>query len=150
LFFVGDYLFDSTLNAASDSADFVSNLVIELLRRRLLSEIPARPRPIIVEPVAQDSGGGPLSDDYFDFYDGANDYEDSIDEYFDEDYVCDLIRTIWRWSPPYRLLDGLTLADRRQCGSLGRRELGLYSSAYAHGMEASEYSGGRAQAAFPG
>jgi SAM-dependent methyltransferase len=141
LFFVGDYLFDSTLNAASDSADFVSNLVIDLLRRRLLSEIRARPRPIIVESVVRGSGDGHLADDYFDFYDGANDYEDAIDEYFDEDYVCDLIRTIWRWSPPYRLLDcgsanGLTL---ERFAKKKVEAWGVENSAYIHSRTPAEW-----------
>jgi len=141
LFFVGDYLFDSTLNAASDSADFVSNLVIDLLRRRLLAEIPQRPRPIIVEPIGRGTGDGHLADDYFEFYDGANDYEDAIEEYFDEDHVCDMIRTIWRWSPPYRLLDcgsanGLTLA---RFAKKKVEAWGVENSAYIHSRTPAEW-----------
>ncbi len=42
-------------------------------------------------------------------------YEESFREYFDEDYTCDLIETIWDVKAPFRLLDcgsasGLTLA----------------------------------------
>src|SRR5262249_35155836 len=117
LFLVGDYLFDSTLNGVYDSADFVTDMILTQLRKQKYAALAA------VAPSANGhaSGNGvahghsPLETDYHDLYDCHRSYEESFQEYFCEHYTTDLIRTVWGWSPPYRLLDcgsasGLTLA----------------------------------------
>lgn len=92
LFVVGDYLFDSTVNGAFDSAEIVSRLSLEHL------EIPVTA----------------LDTEYFDYYDGKSSYGDSFKVAFDAGYVTDLIETVWGRSAPYKLLDagsanGLTI-----------------------------------------
>ena len=141
LFVVGDYLFDSTLNAASDSADFVSNLVLDLVRRRLFPHLPMIQVASAPSPASERQNQAPLADNYFDLYDGSNDYEDSLGQYFDENYVCDLIGAIWDRNPPYRLLDcgsanGLTLAR------FARRNVeawGVENSPYIHARTPEEW-----------
>jgi SAM-dependent methyltransferase len=56
-----------------------------------------------------------LDNEYFDYYDGAKNYEKTFEEYFDAKYVIDMITTVWGVCPPYSLLDagsanGMTLA----------------------------------------
>ena len=67
LFLVGDYLFDTSINGVLDSADFVSEMIIDAL---------AIPRGI-------------LDNDYFDDYVGGEKYADSYRETFDARQVVD-------------------------------------------------------------
>src|SRR5262249_41756949 len=126
LFLVGDYLFDSTLNGVYDSADFVTDLILTLLRKKKYTNH----QTAILAPMdgkaasangtaastteSKNGRNGQLGSDYHDYYDGERTYEESFREYFCEHYAVDLIRTVWGWSPPYCLLDcgsasGLTL-----------------------------------------
>jgi monoamine oxidase/SAM-dependent methyltransferase len=104
LFVVGDYLFDSTLNGVYDSADFVAHTVLTQIRKE--------------EYFARPDVGGPdqtaVPNDYFDEYASDTSYTQSFEEYFCEDWTCDLIEAVWGSMPPYKLLDcgsanGLTL-----------------------------------------
>ena len=107
---VGDYLFDSTLNGAMDSADYATDLVIAEARRRHFGvQVQAAPGAVAIDQ------------DYFDRYDGENDYEDSFEEYFDASYTADLVAEAFGLKPPYTLLDcgsasGLTLAEFAKLG----------------------------------
>jgi monoamine oxidase/SAM-dependent methyltransferase len=126
LFLVGDYLFDSTINGAYDSADFVTDMLLTLLRKKKYISTPATMPPATngklltttnsrhSPPATSHLRNGCVHKDYHDLYDGERPYEESWKEYFCEHYTIDLIRAIWGWSPPYRLLDcgsasGLTL-----------------------------------------
>lgn len=109
---VGDYLFDSTINGAFDSADIATDLVLDHL---------GVTRTIV-------------KGDYFDSYDSKRTYEESLAEAFDERYVADMIDAGWGMTPPYRLLDagsanGLTLA---LFGRLGIEAWGIENSWYIH------------------
>ena len=113
---VGDYLFDSTLNGVMDSANYVTDVLLT----RSLAEL----RPKVVG----------IRRDYFDLYDGKQSYEASFHKYFDAKYTVDLIRTIWKKKPPYRLLDagsasGLTLNDFQE---LGVEAWGIEKNAHIH------------------
>ena len=62
-----------------------------------------------------------MDKDYHELYDGERPYEESYKEFFCEHYTTDLIREIWGWSPPYKLLDcgsanGLTLEAFEKVG----------------------------------
>ena len=126
LYIAGDYLFDSTLNGVFDSADYVSDLVLTRLRRmKYLGD--ETPNQLIGDD-------GQLNTIYHDLYDGSRSYEESLDEYFDEYYVRDLIKTVWGRKPPYKLLDcgsanGLTLA---RFEDIGIDAWGIENSAYVH------------------
>jgi len=117
LFLCGDYLADTTVNGAFDSADFATDLILTELRRgrygtdgaKVADALRMDPRHAAAEKEPT------LSNDYHDEYALGMSYEESFREYFDEHYTCDLIETIWGLKPPYRLLDcgsasGLTLA----------------------------------------
>jgi monoamine oxidase len=104
LFVVGDYLFDSTVNGTYDSADFVVDTIQTILRKQkyayqLETEITTQAVNGKGQPV-------PLHMDYYELYDGKRPYEESFEEYFCEHYTTDLIREVWGWSPPYKLLNG--------------------------------------------
>ena len=80
LILVGDYLFDSTLNGVMDSADYATGLVLaEARRRHFAGQFQSLSSDIAIDR------------DYFERYDGENDYEDSFHEYFDARYTADLI-----------------------------------------------------------
>jgi SAM-dependent methyltransferase len=88
----------------------------------------------VISVKSKSSDGGPVSKDYHDLYDGERPYEESWKEYFCEYYTTDLIRAIWGWSPPYRLLDcgsasGLTL---EAFANLGIDAWGVENSQYIH------------------
>jgi monoamine oxidase/SAM-dependent methyltransferase len=104
---VGDYLFDSTINGAMDSADIATDVLLGHLRKHDRG-LP-RDRP----PRGTD-GAGRLARDYFDRYDGDRGYRESFAEYFDPRWLVRLVRAVWGLEPSYRLLDagsasGLTL-----------------------------------------
>lgn len=133
LYVMGDYLFDSTINGAYDSADFVTDMILTHLRKKKYGP------PLASAVDASKNGHAALSNgavhpngskkkqsdvvdkDYHDMYDGERPYAESWQEYFCEYYTTDLIRAIWGWSPPYTLLDcgsasGLTLEAFRDVG----------------------------------
>ncbi|MBM4192404.1 MAG: methyltransferase domain-containing protein [Gammaproteobacteria bacterium] len=117
VYLCGDYLADTTVNGALDSADFATDLILTELRRGRYGTDGTK----VLDALRADFGyeaaekESTLSDDYHDEYAVGMSYERSFREYFDEHYTCDLIETIWGLKPPYRLLDcgsasGLTLA----------------------------------------
>jgi SAM-dependent methyltransferase len=126
LYVVGDYLFDSTINGVYDSADYVSDLILTRLRKlKYLGE---------GQPVPLTGSDGQLDRIYHDMYDGSRTYEESLDEYFDEYYVRDLIAAVWGYRPPYKLLDcgsanGLTLL---RFEDIGIEAWGIENSTYIH------------------
>jgi monoamine oxidase/SAM-dependent methyltransferase len=145
LFLVGDYLFDSTVNGAYDSADFVTDMILTILRKKKYGG----PRPGIVAATNGNAGvnghatpiTATVDRDYHDLYDGERPYEESWKEYFCEYYTTDLIRAVWGWSPPYKLLDcgsanGLTL---EAFANLGVEAWGVENSAYIHGKTAKKW-----------
>lgn len=112
LFLVGDYLFDTSINGVLDSADFVSEMIIDSLNI---------PRAI-------------LDNDYFDYYVGESSYEEAYRETFDARHIVDQIRVAWGESPPFKLLDagsasGLTLRDFAKLGVDAR---GIESNPFIH------------------
>src|SRR6266480_2731053 len=116
LHLVGDYLFDCTINGVFDSAEYVSEAILSEWRQRVYNETVEEATSAL---VAAPMEAGPLGSDYFDFYDGESPYEESFEEHFDETYTIDLIRTIFRHSPPYRLLD---CGSRTHPGRMARTE----------------------------
>jgi phosphohistidine phosphatase SixA/SAM-dependent methyltransferase len=75
-----------------------------------------------------------LDNSYFDYYDGADSYKKTFEEYFDAKYVIDMIKTVWGALPPYSLLDagsanGMTLAA---FAKKGIDAWGIESSEYIH------------------
>lgn len=145
LFVVGDYLFDSTINGAYDSADFVTDMLLTRLRKHKYA--PTTPLVAVHTNgsaalngvhAAKPSANGhsdTVNAEYHDLYDGERPYEESWKEYFCEHYTTDLIGAIWGWSPPYRLLDcgsasGLTL---EAFANIGVEAWGVENSAYIHG-----------------
>jgi monoamine oxidase/SAM-dependent methyltransferase len=148
LFLVGDYLFDSTINGAFDSADFVTDMLLTQLRKKKYAPTPAvnghangHANGAVTPAVARSGdqattglGTGCVNAEYHDLYDGERSYEESFEEYFCEYYTTDLIKTIWGWKPPYRLLDcgsasGLTL---ERFANLGVEAWGVENSEYIH------------------
>ena len=136
LFVVGDYLFDSTLNAAFDSADFVTDLIQTELRRHKFAYQFEDAVPVVEGP-----GAGPLAHDYFKLYDGERTYEDSFEEYFCAEHTTDLIQAVWGWKAPYTLLDvgsanGLTL---KEFADFGVEAWGIENNAAMHAQTAKKW-----------
>lgn len=114
-YFVGDYLFDSTVNGAYDSANFVVDMMMGKLRGTAAANTRTKGDPSKVAGVVQEGFvESTLSDDYHDEYAVGMSYEESFREYFDEQYNADLYECIFGIKAPYNLLDvgsasGLTL-----------------------------------------
>ena len=124
---IGDYLFDSTVNAVHDSAEFGAGIIMTEVRRAhyMLAED---------DLVPSEANDGALGADYHDAYAGDMTYEDSFAEYFCEYYTTDLIKTIWGRKPPYKLLDvgsatGITI---ELFDKLGVEAWGVENSAHIH------------------
>lgn len=115
LYLVGDYMFDSTVNGAYDSANFAVDMMMGKLRGAAYigknTKFDAEKAHGVVEEGFVEST---LTKDYHDEYAIGQTYEDSFREYFDEQYNADLYECIWGVKPPYSLLDvgsanGITL-----------------------------------------
>jgi monoamine oxidase len=109
LIFVGDYLFDSTINGVLDSVDIATDIVVSHLRK-------SKRRSDITTLIASAHIDQPnrLRKSYYKYYDGKRNYNRSFEEYFDAKYIVKLISLVWGVTPPYRLLDagsasGLTI-----------------------------------------
>jgi monoamine oxidase/SAM-dependent methyltransferase len=131
---IGDYLFDSTVNAVYDSADYAGDILMTEMRRDKYME-PAD------DLVPSDANGGALGAGYHDEYAGDATYEESFEEYFCEYYTTDLIRTIWGGKPPYKLLDvgsatGITLG---LFDKLGVEAWGVENSEHIHARTLPEW-----------
>ncbi|MBI1244996.1 MAG: NAD(P)-binding protein [Alphaproteobacteria bacterium] len=102
---VGDYIFDSTINAVLDSADAATDLALDPIVR--LSR-PARP--------ARRIGAA-----HFANYRGLGPYEQVWTKFLDPKTATRLMRAVWRLRGPFKLLDagsacGLGLAGFRAEG----------------------------------
>ena len=141
LYVVGDYLFDSTLNAAYDSADFVTDLIqTELRKKKFAFQIDAGLAQA-QEDLQRAADGSPLNGDYFERYDGERSYEESFEEYFCAEYSTQLIRAVWGWKPPYTILDvgsatGLTL---KQFAEYGVEAWGIENNPLVHAQTAEKW-----------
>lgn len=107
LFMVGDYLYDSTLNGVFDSANYVASVLLTSIRK---NEYETR---MAAEGVSA-SNGHAVPNDYFEEYASDTTYNESFEEYFCEDWTCDLIEAVWGHKTGYKILDcgsanGLTL-----------------------------------------
>lgn len=129
LFMVGDYLFDSTLNGVLDSAQSATDLFeSRLLEQRSVLTIsqPMKRAPSLV--------AARFNKTYFDNYHNGRSYRNTYREYFDAEYVTELIRLAWDSRPPYSLLDagsasGLSLND---FGKQGIEAWGVERCRYIH------------------
>jgi protoporphyrinogen oxidase/SAM-dependent methyltransferase len=112
LFLVGDYMFDTSINGALDSADYATDLVMEQLGMA----------PAILDGL------------YFDNYVDDECYADTFEQAFDARCVAELVAAAWGARPPYRLLDagaacGLTL---RALDALGIDAWGVENNPFIH------------------
>src|SRR6185369_6161786 len=120
LYLVGDYLFDSTINGAFDSADFVTDMILTRLRKKKYGIVPSQPSAKELVKLVKSNGHNGhvnghnghvngsngasrmngsskkttdvVAQHYHDLYDGERPYEESWREYFCEHYTTDLIR----------------------------------------------------------
>jgi SAM-dependent methyltransferase len=142
LYLVGDYLFDSTVNGAYDSANFVVDMMMGKLRGAAYSGARKKAdlekqKGVIQEGFVEST----LTDDYHDEYAIGLSYEESFREYFDEQYNADLYECIFGIKPPYTLLDvgsasGLTL----KCfADIGIDAWGIENNRHVHARTPKEW-----------
>jgi monoamine oxidase/SAM-dependent methyltransferase len=114
--FVGDYVFDATLNGVLDSADSASDMIVsDVLRRRR---------------TARKDQEGTLGTDVW--YPGAT--ELVRDQYFDGPFLAELLRLVWKLAPGAKVLNlgsasGITVVALRD---LGFDAYGIESGRLAH------------------
>jgi SAM-dependent methyltransferase/phosphohistidine phosphatase SixA len=78
----------------------------------------------------------PLTDSYFDYYDGEKSYDETFKEYFGAKYVVDMLEAVWGIAPPYSLLDAGS-ANGMTLKALAKKNVdawGIENSAYIHGQ----------------
>ena len=148
LYFVGDYLFDSTINGVYDSADFVTDMILTQLRKKkylaaqsaaMVDAATGHGQGVHVNGVHVGNGkarkdDGKVDRSYHDSYLGGESYNDAFDDCFNLDWTVNLIEAVWGWKPPYKLLDsgsasGLTL---ERFASVGIDAWGIENSEYIH------------------
>lgn len=117
LFVVGDYLFDATLNGVLDSSDAAT----DLLMSHLIKQYASKSRVVRGEGKASFTAASNVDRAFFKNYRGRGPYNEAWREFFDADYLTDLIATIWGKSKGYRILDagsasGLTIKALRDKG----------------------------------
>jgi protoporphyrinogen oxidase len=129
LIFVGDYLFDSTINGVLDSVDIATDIVVSHMRK-------SKRRSDVTSFITGAHTDEPtrLRKSYFRYYDGKRNYNRSFEEYFDAKYIVELIWLVWGVIPPYRLLDagsanGLTIDT---FGKEGINSWGIENNRYIH------------------
>ncbi|CEJ16084.1 protoporphyrinogen oxidase [bacterium YEK0313] len=135
LYLVGDYLFDSTVNGAYDSANFVVDMMMGKLRGAAYSGARKKADAAKAQGVVEDGFvESTLTNDYHDEYAVGLSYEESFREYFDEQYNADLYECIFGIKAPYTLLDvgsasGLTL----ECfANIGIDAWGIENNRHVH------------------
>ena len=126
MYVVGDYLFDSTLNGAMQSADFVAGHICARVRAKAANS---------EAKSSELNGANYLPQSYHDRYGADANYETAFKEYFDEFWVIDHIWAIWNHFPPFKLLDcgsanGMTLPRFKRWGI---DAWGVENSPYMHG-----------------
>lgn len=142
LYLVGDYLFDSTVNGAYDSANFVVDMMMGKLRGAAYSGARKKAdlekqKGVVEEGFVEST----LTDDYHDEYAVGLSYEESFREYFDEEYNADLYECIFGIKAPYTLLDvgsasGLTL----KCfADIGIDAWGIENNRHVHAQTPKEW-----------
>lgn len=89
LYVVGDYIFDSTVNAVLDSADAASDLALDPIVRLSRRELPAKR----------------INAAHFADYRGLGPYEQAQSRFLDPRTATRLMRAVWRLRTPFRLLD---------------------------------------------
>jgi protoporphyrinogen oxidase/SAM-dependent methyltransferase len=136
LLIVGDYLYDCTLNGVFDSAGYAAGVLFSDVRRRQQLE-----EEEIDGNDAAAEGGYAVPDDYFEEYGEETTYSESFEEYFCENWTCDLIESVWGLSSGYKLLDcgsanGLTLPrfERR-----GVEAWGIENNRFIHSQTAASW-----------
>lgn len=106
LYVVGDYLFDSTINAVLDSADAASDLALDAIVRRL----PRR------KPPAKRVGSA-----HFARYRGLDGYPDARRRFLDSRTIGALVQAVWSPGERFSILDagsasGLLVGELRAAG----------------------------------
>jgi phosphohistidine phosphatase SixA/SAM-dependent methyltransferase len=75
-----------------------------------------------------------LSNDYFKYYDGKQNYKHSFEKYFSAKYVVSMFEAVWGVSPPYTLLDAGS-ANGMTLSAFARKNIdawGIENSPYIH------------------
>ena len=134
LFLVGDYMLDSTVNSAVESAGIATELIARNRSKFTRSAATSLPTSAPQPSAAGVNGLDSIDSEYYDYYDGASSYASSFRKYFDETYVMERIQLVWGMLPPYRILDagsanGMTI---EAFARVGIDAWGIESNHYIH------------------
>ena len=136
LYVIGDYLFDSTLNGVLDSADFVTDMMLDGMMRKWYEETVLA--NVQADSKASASGiiAGKIDRRYFENYHGLGNYSDHFHRFFQAKFVKEAIATAWQTEKKYKLLvtgsgNGLGLE------ALAKVDIdawGIENNRYIHGL----------------
>ena len=136
LYVIGDYLFDSTLNGVLDSADFVTDMMLDGMMRKWYQE------NVAVAGNGQIAAQSPaiisskIDRQYFENYHGQGNYAEVFQRFFNAKFIKEAIQTAWKPDNAYKLLNvgaanGLTLAS---LATVGIEAWGVENNRYIHGL----------------
>ncbi len=126
LYVIGDYLFDSTLNGVLDSADFVTDMMLDGMMRKWYDETVLANVQSDFKPQTSGFIGRKIGRKYFENYHGLGNYSDHYHRFFDAKFLKESIAAAWKPEKKYKLLvtgsgnglvlEALSKVDIEGCG----------------------------------
>lgn len=134
-YLIGDYLHDSTLNGVLDSADFVTDMMLDLVMRQWYEDtvvVPASGHSKIGSTVI----GNKIDRHFYENYRGLGHYQEHVQQFIDAKFIKSAIANAWKVDTPYKLLvigsgNGLPLQTLQ---AEGVNAWGLENNAYIHAL----------------
>ncbi len=136
LYVIGDYLFDSTLNGVLDSADFVTDMMLDGMMRKWYEETVLANGQTDFKVQASGIIAGKIGRQYFENYRGLGKYSDHFHRFFDAKFVKEAIATAWKPEQKYKVLvtgsgNGLVL---EALAKIDVEAWGIENNRYIHGL----------------
>ena len=134
---IGDYLFDSTLNGVLDSADFVTDMMLDGMMRKWYDEtVVAAAAPAPFARNGQPTVIRKVDRQFYEHYRGLGHYTEVFPQFFDAKFIKEGIKTAWKPDGKFTVLavgsgNGLAL---EALAKVGVEAWGIESNAYIHGL----------------
>ncbi len=142
LYVIGDYLFDSTLNGVLDSADFVTDMMLDGMMRKWYQETVVAAAPPDKHARAGQVPAVPKIDrHFFEHYRGLGHYKDVFLQFFNAKQSKEAIKTAWKPGEPFTVLvvgsgNGLAMEAFSQ---VGVEAWGVESNPYIHRLTSQQW-----------
>ncbi len=136
LYVIGDYLFDSTLNGVLDSADFVTDMMLDGMMRKWYEETVLGNTQADLSVISSGIIGRKIDRQYFENYHGLGNYTENFQKFFDAKFVTEAITTAWKPEKKYKILvtgsgNGKVIAALEK---IGVEAWGIENNRYIHSL----------------